>query len=429
MRKSKKLKIWLIVSVVLLLLCAYLFKGKIETALNSKNTSSVTIPNGLGVNIHFAGKQSDIDMISDAGFNMVRTDLFWSVIETKKGIYDFQSYGYDTLTKELIKEDIKPYYVLDYSNTLYEKGGSAIVTEKGREAFNRYVDKATSRYKNKGIIWEIWNEPNTDSWLPKPNINDYFLLLEQTSKTIRANDPSGIVVAPALAGLSPDSFKWLEELFKKGALDYVDAISVHPYRSWGPESVTYEYQNLKALIKKYTSKPIPIISGEWGYSTANGWYGLNLSEEQQAAYLVRMFLINELNNIPISIWYGWENDGDDPNNGEHNFGLRQKNTVVPKLAYHAMNTFTYILSDYQFSNRVATGNSDDYVFKFVNEKEEIVLVMWTIKDNHEISLPLPNIKGQVMTMLGKNNEYFDSGANPFIEISDKPIYLIVEPIS
>ena len=59
-------------------------------------------------------------MISDAGFNMVRTDLFWSVIETTKGVYDFESFGYDTLTRELIKEDIRPYYVLDYSNTLYE---------------------------------------------------------------------------------------------------------------------------------------------------------------------------------------------------------------------------------------------------------------------------------------------------------------------
>ena len=110
--------------------------------------------------------------------------------------------------------------------------------------------------------------------MPQPNINEYSLLLKQTSKTIKENDPSGIVVAPALAGLSEESLKWLEELFKKDALDYVDAISVHPYRAWEPESVTYEYQSLRALIKKYSSKPIPIISGEWGYSTANGWYGL-----------------------------------------------------------------------------------------------------------------------------------------------------------
>lgn len=409
----------------LLSLLIYLVKGEKET-LSGKDDSSVTIPNGLGVNTHFYGKQRDIDMIKAAGFNMVRTDLFWSTIEEKKGDYDFESYGYDALTKELIKQDIIPYYVLDYSNTLYEKSGSAIVTKKGREAFNRYVDKATSRYKNKGIIWEIWNEPNTDSWQPKPNIKEYAMLVKQTSKTIKKNDPSGIVVAPALASLTEGSLKWLEELFKTGALDYVDAISVHPYRAWGPESASYEYEWFRALIKKYSTKPMPIISGEWGYSTAKGWFDLNLSEEQQAAYLVRMFLINMVNEIPISIWYDWKNDGDDPNNGEHNFGLRQNDVDVPKLAYHSMTTFTDVLSDYQYSERMVTDSPDDYVLKFINEKDELVLVMWTVGNKHEINIPIPNVKGQVRAMLGKKQEYYNSDNDLNIEISGEPIYLIID---
>ena len=102
------------------------------------------------------------------------------------------------------------------------------------------------------------------------NVNEYSLLLKQTSKTIKENDPSGTVVAPALAGLSEESLEWLEEIFKKDVLDYVDAVSVHPYRSWEPESVAYEYNVLRELINKYSSKPIPIISGEWGYSTGKG---------------------------------------------------------------------------------------------------------------------------------------------------------------
>ena len=418
--KVRRFTILLFTGILIFLLCLYWFKSEKE--------SVVTIPKGLGVNTHFTGKQIDIDMISDAGFNMVRTDLTWSSIESSKGVYDFKTTGYDSLTTELIKKGIRPYYILDYSNTLYEKNDRSIVTEKGRKAFNGYVDEVTSRYKNKGIIWELWNEPNTDSW-PKPNVNDYSLLLKQTSKTIKENDPSGIVVAPALAGITEESLMWLEELFKKDALDYVDAISVHPYRALEPESVTAEtndYQSLRELINKYSSKPIPIISGEWGYATANGWYGLNLNEEQQAAYLVRMFLINKLNDIPISIWYDWKNDGDDPNDGEDNFGLRQENVDVPKLAYNAMNTFSYILSDYQLNERIDTKNPDDYILKFVNEEDEIVLVMWTIKGNHEISIPIKKAKGEVLTMFGKNKEYYDSDINHNIKISEDPIYLIVE---
>jgi len=393
-----------------------------------KTEKKVTIPNGLGVNIHFAGKQVDIDMISDAGFNMVRTDLFWSAIETKKGIYDYTSYGYDELTNELTKERLRPYYVLDYSNKLYEKNGGAIVTKQGREAFNRFVDNATQRYKNKGIIWEVWNEPNTDSWVPQPNINEYFLLLKQTSNTIKRNDPSAMVVGPALAGITDESLTWLEELFKKGALNYVDAISVHPYRGSNPETVTKDYQTLKTLIKKYTSKHIPIISGEWGYSTANGWYGNNLDEEQQAEALVRMFLINKVNKIPISIWYDWKDEGNNPDNHYDNFGLRKENIEVPKMAYQAMNTFSYMLSGYQLKNRMNTGSAQDYILRFVNQKKETLFVMWTTREKHQITLPIKKGKGHVFSMLGNEMDYFNSNdsQNPLIEISDKPIYLEID---
>lgn len=421
-KKAPKFKILLVVIIVLF--CLSFYKGTKKTNSITNHVSSATIPNGLGVSIHFLYNKVDVNRISDAGFNIVRRDIFWSEIEKKKGVYNFKRY--DTLTRELIKEDLRPYFILDYSNLLYEKNGAAIVTKKGREAFNRYVMKTTQRYKNKGVIWEIWNEPNTDSWLPKPNIIEYSLLLKQTSKTIKNNDPTGIVVAPALAGITGESLKWLEEIFKQNILDYVDAISVHPYRSGSPESVTADYQSLRTLIEKYSSKQIPIISGEWGYSTAKGRHGGNLSEEQQGAYLVRMFLINKLNNIPISIWYDWKNDGDDKGNREHNFGLRQKNSNVPKLAYHAMNTFTDLLSEYQLIERIETSNPDDYLLKFANNEKKIVLVMWTVANNHDISLPLKPVKGQVITMLGKKKGYFNSDINPYIGISDKPIYLIVD---
>ena len=125
--KVRRLAILLFTGILIFLLCLYWFKSEKE--------SVVTIPKGLGVNTHFTGKQIDIDMISDAGFNMVRTDLFWSAIESKKGVYDFKSYGYDTLTKELIKEDIRPYYVLDYSNTLYEKNVAFYCNRKRERRF------------------------------------------------------------------------------------------------------------------------------------------------------------------------------------------------------------------------------------------------------------------------------------------------------
>ena len=54
-------------------------------------------------------------------------------------------------------------------------------------------------------------------------------------------------------------------------------------------------------------------------------------------------LANLLNNVPLSIWYDWKNDGTDANDAEHNFGTVFPD-LQPKPAYRAMQTLTHELS-------------------------------------------------------------------------------------
>jgi polysaccharide biosynthesis protein PslG len=399
----------------------------VNTSQNNVQTKhfSNNIPSGLGVSIHFTGNPIDVDLISDAGFKIVRTDLFWQSIEKEQGKYDFKGTGYDQLHDALLKNRIRPYYILDYSNKIYEENKS-IVTKKGQDAFVRYVDKATSRYKNSGVIWEVWNEPNIGHWEPKPNYYDYSVLVKKVSKVIKKNDPSGIVVAPALAGITNESLIWLEEIFKQGTLDYIDAVSVHPYRASTPETAAKDYQSLRTLIKKYTKKKIKIISGEWGYSTANNWYGNASSERQQAEYLVRMYMVNLLSNVPISVWYGWKNDGLDPNNGEHNFGIIKNNLGLPKEAYLAINHFTYLLSGYNLVERIDNGDPNDYVLKFKDNEENIIMVLWTVDSNPKEFLPSPEVKGSIVSIFGENSGFINNeNAGPIV-ITGSPKFIILD---
>jgi hypothetical protein len=46
---------------------------------------NLTIPNGVGVNIHFVtGHEKDLYLIAAAGFSFVRMDFTWDSIETKQ---------------------------------------------------------------------------------------------------------------------------------------------------------------------------------------------------------------------------------------------------------------------------------------------------------------------------------------------------------
>ena len=82
-----------------------------------------------------------------------------------------------------------------------------------------------------------------------------------------------------------------------------------------------DYKRLRQLIEQSApneaKKKIPIISGEWGYSS-NRVAGVSL--EKQADFIARQQLSNLLHEVPISIWYDWKNDGEDVNEREHNFG-------------------------------------------------------------------------------------------------------------
>ena len=328
---------------------------------------SPVVPAGLGVNIHFTGDPAqDLFMLQAAGFRFIRQDFQWQLVEQAKGHYNFDAY--DQQTAGLARHGIRPLYILDYGNTLYEPE-RRVTTEAGRRAFAAFATAAVTRYKGRGVIWELWNEPNGFGWLPQPNVDEYMALAKVVLPAIRAADPQATIIAPATESFG---FPFLEACCRQGLLDMVDGVSVHPYRQSNPETVVEDYARLRALIARFTParRTIPIISGEWGYSTSWKQY----SAERQGQYLPREFLINLSQGIPLSIWYDWHNDSLNPADPESNFG-----TVTfeykPKPAYQAMERLTTALHGMRFRTRLPSAPGD-YLLLF-SDGTRATLVVWT----------------------------------------------------
>ncbi|HEX3628094.1 MAG TPA: cellulase family glycosylhydrolase [Verrucomicrobiae bacterium] len=334
-----------------------------------------TIPAGVGVNIHFTtGHEQDLNKIVAAGFKFVRMDFFWQTTEPRKGQYDWSEY--DAFTTELERHGLRPYYILDYSNPLYEENAASPRHPQSIDAFARWAAAAAHHFRGRGVIWEIWNEPNISFWKPKPDVTEYTALALATARTVRGADPQACIVGPTTSGFD---WKFLEAVFKSGLLEYLDGVSVHPYRQKPPETAAADFAQLRSLITHYApaGKTIPIVSGEWGYSTS--WK--NISPERQANYIVRQQLSNLLNGVPLSIWYDWKNDGLDPANAEHNFGTVGYD-LTPKPAYLAIQRMTRELSGYQIAQRYETGNTNDFVLVLTNGAGGSKLAAWTIKKPH-----------------------------------------------
>ncbi|HUA65422.1 MAG TPA: DUF4838 domain-containing protein [Alphaproteobacteria bacterium] len=351
----------------------------------------LTIPAGAGVNIHFTtGHEQDLKMIAAAGFKFVRMDFSWTKTEPRKGEYDWSDY--DAFTAELERHGLRPYYIFGYSSQLYEGMQSSInpVTHQLENAlaspqhpesiaaYARWAAAAAKHFHGRGVIWEIWNEPNISFWKPRPDVAQYAALALAAARAIRAADPQACIVGPTTSGFD---WNFLEAVFKSGLLNYLDAVSVHPYRQQSPETAASDFARLRSLIAHYApaGKTIPILSGEWGYSTS--WKGV--SEQRQADYAVREQLSNLLNGVPLSIWYDWKNDGQDPANSEHNFGTVGYGLSL-KPAYVAIQTMTRELSGYSIAQRFDTGNTNDFVLVLTNGDGQCKLAAWTVTKPHRI---------------------------------------------
>ncbi len=376
------------------------------------------LPAGVGVNIHFVkGHERDLDLIAAAGFKFVRMDFTWAGIERKRGEYDWS--GYDELTANLEKRGIRALYILDYSNPLYEAEVTSKNPISGQQhkttaspqhpesvaAFAKWAGAAANRFSGRGILWEIWNEPNIHFWQPEPNVEQYITLARATAKAIREADPRAVIVGPAISGFDPP---FMEKYLASGALEYLDAVSVHPYRDYKrpPESAAADYAKLRELIERHApaarKSKIPILSGEWGYAT----HTKGISLEIQAAFAARQQLANLLHGVPLSIWYDWKNDGNDPDEREHNFGTVWPD-LKPKPAYLAIQTLTRELNGYRIARRQDTGSASDFVLVLTHVAGETKLAAWTLGEAKEITLDVsPKGSGSVSIVesLGERSE-------------------------
>ena len=369
------------------------------------STTTTTFSNSLGINIHNLKLNNSVVSLIKNSFGFVRTDLTWEKIERVKGIYNFTEY--DLFIEHLAP--VKLYFTIDYSNKLYLPKGKAPYTEETIKYFAKFVLNSITHFKNRGFIFEIYNEPNWVFWKPynpwrngtayinlvKGIINELTSVTDGNNKLIITQEDlleetiiGPALAAPPLGGLGIDD-KFLNDLLKnESILCFFDYISLHLYTQYEPESRIDIYRqvtdsikenwrndNMCATLKKHNNnnndkKEIPkLISGEWGWSTCKtsknkpipclykgileAVTGAN-TDIDQAKFISRMYLMNTMSQVDFSVYYDLIDDGehygiinvmDDDDGG---------GGIQPKLAYKAVNTLYNILGNSTYKERISS---------------------------------------------------------------------------
>ena len=232
-----------------------------------------------------------------------------------------------------------------------------------------------------------------------------------------------MVIGPATSEIP---LTYLDSFLSSGILEFLDAVSVHPYRNYSksPETAADDYANLRKLISQYApegKKNMPVISSEWGYST----FTKGISKETQSQFIVRMQLSNCLNGIPLSIWYDWMDDGKDPDEREHNFGT-VTNDLKPKPSYQTVQVMNNQLNGFTLMRRLHLENDSDYALVFRNEKNDYKIVAWTTGDAHSVTIvndlsEFNNVKA--VDGMGKAIEPKAEKRNLILELQGLPQYI------
>lgn len=338
-----------------LLLCcvlALLAQG----AMASNMPVKPTLAQALGLHIQpYRITPAQLDHLKNLGVTWVRLPIDWPMVESPKGVYNFHrpqkwygpTFTIHNVVSNIIQRGLKVVVVLghgheyhtgarqpiDVPNVGREMTAPAPTTPEQQHLFAQFaaatVRHLTNSFGKENFIWTIWNEPHSARfWFPVPDVHAYARLLSTTCRSIREIDPFATIVAPGFSTDTPHDYAFFKSLLNVGVdLDCLDAYSWHPYRRTWPETMADDYQKMLGLIAQVDG-PQKILVGEMGYPVkrhtpplAPDTGRLDDTDMQQAALLARTAITNHRLGIPLTIWFEWQNSGDDLNIAEHNFGL------------------------------------------------------------------------------------------------------------
>jgi hypothetical protein len=382
-----------------------------------------------------------VPLIKMAGVNQVRDELPWNNVEPEKGKYVFPD-TYNDYIGELERHGLSSLSIFNYGNKLYDVDkhgiGAAPYTDEGREAYANYGKALLDQYGSQIKDVEVWNEYNGNApWNRGPCRMDtkcYYEMLKETYTTVKAAHPDVRVTGPAGVTLP---YGWLENLFKLGALEYLDVVTVHPYGFPNSPEKGYKGPNLKGvgleariqqlqeLIKKYNngeSKPIYFTEIGWG-TQQNDPRGVK--ERTQAQYLVRTHVMSFAAGVEKVFWYEFKNSKVLPEGPGANFGMVRhekdpKGKYAPKPSYVSYSVMTRQLSEAEFVSKDSTPEDvRSYVFR---KGDQDTRVIWTAEESQNITVESDEAV-TVTDMMGKEETYHPYEGKVYLTVSEDPLYV------
>jgi hypothetical protein len=330
---------------------------------------------------------------------------------------------YDRIVNQERKAGLQILGLLDYSNTwsLADHGTMPHGDMRRLTAdFARYVYAVVRHFRGRVRYWEIWNEPNVDTfWHPSPDPTDYAALLNAAGSAVKRADPRARIVLAGTSGVDLGFIRAVAAHTRR-----FDIVAVHPYRNLPEPSFLKQVKALRGLNK-------PIWFSEIGWPAGAGC-GSCYGEVEQARYLVRFYALAAAAGIQRVFWYDLRDDPHTASNPEAHFGLLRRD-LSAKPAFIAYAYLSRLLNGSRYVGADWLGQHGLYTVRFRRDTTNIA-VLWnasnttrklTLKWNYP-DANLINAGGDILAELtpsaGHVSVIAPQGGEPFYLVDRLPSY-------
>lgn len=305
-----------------------------------------------------------LDAVEDLGAGMIRVDVGWSTLEANgKGQYSsWYLNKIDSVVNEAEARGLKLLFTFTSTPCWASSAPDSLKQDCAGSWWDRgvqdYAPKNPSdyadalaflahRYRGRIAAWEIWNEPNLESFFKAPDqASAYVALAKAAYPAVKAADPGATVLAGSLAN---SHVAFTRALYAAGIKGSFDAFSIHPYSGDRSPLDPLEGQNpswtfirgvpavRQVMLDNADDKPLWLTEFGWNTSTERDtepWRN-GVTEETQATYTEQAYQqMAQWSYVPVGITYTLKDRSTDTSYYLDNFGLlRYDNSRKP--AYEA----------------------------------------------------------------------------------------------
>jgi hypothetical protein len=331
----------------------------------------------IGVCTHFSQNwpvEQIMPLIAKSGAGWIRDDLGWGAMEPKPGKYQIplktrnwiRAARQAGLKIDLILAYGNSAYADQYDTAAYAKAAGWLARELANDIQAIEILNEPNNFGFRDIYGGQWNG-NERNGSVSLYLQKYVQILNAAAKDIKLANPNMTVIG--LGTPAPASFR----ILALGIVPQVDGLTDHPYGTQMPELIPYaatpdilrrdgiatadakgtfasQVSMFRAQARKFAATE-KLWHTEWGYSTVRARpekHQQAVSEEMQAAYILRRILLSNAIGVEHTFIYNFKNDGVDPYSDYQNFGL-VRNDLSPKPSYFALQRVAGFLAGMQIA--------------------------------------------------------------------------------